>query len=86
MNLAIHWQSFLKTKHSVCPVEMIVPLPYPISHERSIYLVKISKELFKELQKLGYIKFSKYSKNYNKSKRYRYVEDSVLKEYKKYLG
>ena len=64
----------------------VVPLPYPISHERSIYLVKISKELFKELQKLGYIKFSKYSKNYNKSKRYRYVEDSVLKEYKKYLG
>jgi len=51
-----------------------------------IRLVKISKELFKELQKLGYIKFGKYSKNYNKSKRYRYVEDSVLKEYKKYLG
>ena len=51
-----------------------------------IRLVKISKELFKELQKLGYIKFGKYSKNYNKSKRYRYVEDSVLKKYKKYLG
>jgi methionyl-tRNA synthetase len=74
------------TKHRVCPVVMIAPLPYPISCERSIYLVKISKELFKELQKLGYIKFSKYSKNYSKSKRYRYVEDSVLKEYKKYLG
>jgi methionyl-tRNA synthetase len=51
-----------------------------------IRLVKISKELFKELQKLGYIKFSKYSKNYSKSKRYRYVEDGVLQEYKKYLG
>ena len=51
-----------------------------------IRLVKISKELFKELQKLGYIKFSKYNKNYSKSKRYRYVEDSVLKEYQKYLG
>jgi len=49
-------------------------------------LVKISKELFKELQQLGYIKFSKYSKNYSKSQRYRYVEDSVLREYKKYLG
>jgi len=73
-------------KYRVCPVVMIVHLPYPISYERSIHLVKISKELFKELQKLGYIKFSKYSKNYNKSKRYRYVEDSVLREYKKYLG
>jgi hypothetical protein len=74
------------TKYRVCPVEMIVPLPYPILCERSIYLVKISKELFKELQKLGYIKFSKFSKNYSKSKRYRYVEGSVLKEHKKYLG
>ena len=74
------------TKHGVCPVEMIVPLPYPILYERSIYLVKISKELFKEVQKLGYIKSSKYSKNYSKSKRYRYIEDSVLTEYKKYLG
>jgi len=74
------------TKHRVCPVEMIVPLPYPILCERSIYLVKISKELFKKLQKLGYIKFSKHSKNYSKSKKYRYVEDSVLKKYEKYLG
>jgi len=56
------------------------------SSERSIYLVKISKELFKKLQKLGYIKFSKHSKNYSKSKKYRYVEDSVLKKYEKYLG
>jgi methionyl-tRNA synthetase len=73
-------------KYRVCPAEIVAPLPYPISNERSIRLVKISKELFKELQKLGYIKFSKFSKNYSKSKRYRYVEDSVLTEYKKCLG
>lgn len=59
----------------------------PLLHKKLkgvFFLVKISKELFKELQKLGYIKFSKYNKNYAKSKRYRYIEDSVLNEYKKY--
>ena len=75
------------TKYRVCPAEIVVPLP-TLFHMKGVIirLVKISKELFKELHKLGYIKFSKHSKNYNKSKRYRYVEDSVLKKYKKYLG
>jgi Mn-dependent DtxR family transcriptional regulator len=54
-------------------------------------LKPITVELFKELQKLGYIQYEN-NKNYGKSKRKRYIvhddsrKDNILDEYFKIVG